>query len=351
LAAWHLWLEGCALCTMMGLGVAQAAQPELVIATEEDVGAFAVAAPFELSNAVLNVQTSFSTARVFRLSGYQAIHVAPDVHFELAGEGSSVHVSGGGLEKRGRGPLRLAGTNTYAQTTGLREGTLQLAGDSPLGNSRHTLEQSAGTVLELEAGSHVGNHIELWPTLPGYEALPGLEGVVEWKVPSGVATLGGSVSADLPVHKTGMGTLRLMDLYMGQGPGGLAELRVMGGGLAVGSNAHTRVRLGSGTWLEGAGRVAELHVGEHATVAPGGKNGMATFTGTGDAYFDADSLFHVNVAPDGRADLLKVSGLASLDGQAFAAAEAGDWARGRAGREHLRGRGDGPRFSGPFPGI
>src|SRR5690606_40893862 len=89
LAAWHLWLEGCALCTMMGLGVAQAAQPELVIATEEDVGAFAVAAPFELSNAVLNVQTSFSTARDFRLSGYQAIHVAPDVHFELAGEISS----------------------------------------------------------------------------------------------------------------------------------------------------------------------------------------------------------------------------------------------------------------------
>src|SRR5690606_2193711 len=162
LAAWHLWLEGCALCTMMGLGVAQAAQPELVIATEEDVGAFAVAAPFELSNAVLNVQTSFSTARDFRLSGYQAIHVAPDVHFELAGEISSVHVSGGVLEKRGRGTLRLAGTKTYAHTTGLREGTLQLAGGSPSGTRRHTLEQRAGAGLELESGSLVGNHGETW---------------------------------------------------------------------------------------------------------------------------------------------------------------------------------------------
>lgn len=327
LAAWHLWLEGCALGTMLGLGSAHAAPPELVIATEQDAQAFSVGEPFVLSDTVLKVQTSVSTPREIQLDGFYAIHVAPNVKFDLTGKVSNSSVAGSVLEKSGAGTLRLAGGNTYSAPTALREGTMVVAGNSPLGNSRFTLEQSAGTVLELEAGARVGNHIELWKAWPGDIPLPGLDGVAEWRVPAGEATLSNAIAADVPVHKTGRGTLRLTDFYMGHGPEGFAELRVMEGGLALESRADTRVLLGPDTWLEGRGRVTELHVGPRATVAPGGKQETATLAVFGDAYFDADSIFHVNVAPDGRADMLTVGGKASLDGHVFAAAEDGDWAR------------------------
>lgn len=327
LAAWRLWLESCALGTVLVSGGAHAALPEKVIATDDDVRRFDADTPFNFSEGALNVQTSFSTSRDMVLDDWAVVRVAPQVLFELNGTLSSPTVFGSPLEKLGAGTLRLAGRNTYSSLTALREGTLILAGDTPLGSAMPVLEQGTGTVLELEPGARVANPIELWEAWPEDQPLPGREGLVEWRVRDGVAFMDGQIGAqDIPVRKTGTGVLQLNQVFRGHGLGGYSDIWVDEGGLNVTATADAHVRVGAGAWLEGSGRVSALRVAPGGMVAPGGRQEVARLTVQGDARFEADSVFHVNVWPDGRADHLTVGGLASLDGTVLAAAGEGDWA-------------------------
>src|SRR5690606_15460125 len=184
-----------------------------------------------------------------------------------------------------------------------------------------------GTVLELEPGARVANPIELWEAWPEDQPLPGREGLVEWRVRDGVAFMDGQIGAqDIPVRKTGAGVLQLNQVFRGHGAGGYSDIWVDEGGLNVIATTDAHVRVGAGAWLEGSGRVSALRVAPGGLVAPGGRQEVARLTVQGDARFEADSVFHVNVWPDGRADHLTVGGLASLDGTVLAAAGEGDWA-------------------------
>lgn len=314
-----LWVGGA----MQAAGVAQAAAPlDVVIGTPAEAQAFEDAAPFQFKGQSLTVNTSFATSRAVSLHTLAPLFVGKGVQFELNGVVSSaVAPMAAPLEKRGPGILALRGENTYTSNTGLREGGLRAGGDAALGNSLYTLQQHAGTVLHLEPGARVMNFVQVSATRPGDEPLPGLEGRAEWRVDAGTAALANSVGTQVPVRKTGDGTLRL-----GRAVQGAGILFVDAGGLAVDGTVSTRVEVGRDARLEGVGRLAQARVGAGGMLAPGGRDAAATLGVWGDAVFDADSLFHVNAYADGRADLLEVGGTAELDGRVWAEAAAGEWA-------------------------
>ena len=323
LAAWSWWLDGCIWGVALILGAAQAAPPpDVVIASAAEAQAFSEAEPFVFAGQTLNVQSSFSTDRDIRLERFAPVIVGPGIRFELQGKVSSTGLPlGTPLEKQGPGTLVLAGSNSYRSNTVLREGVLHLKGASALGDSLYSLEQHGGTVLHLDPGARVHNFLQLVETRPGDTALPGLEGVAQWQVDAGSATLHNNINALLPVRKTGAGTLRLGGIVQGH-----SSLHVEAGALAVDSVTAARVSIGGGARLEGQGELAHLRVHEGGMVAPGGRDRPGALSVWGNVVFEADSLFHVNADPDGDADLLQVGGQAVLDGRVLAQAGDGEWA-------------------------
>ncbi|NLC36520.1 MAG: autotransporter domain-containing protein [Alcaligenaceae bacterium] len=324
LAAWSLWLDGCIRGALLVTGAAQAAPPpDTVIASAGDARAFSDSAPFVFSGQALSVQRSFSTDRDFRLERLAPVLVDPGVHFEVNGQVTSAGAPlGTPLEKRGHGVLALAGDNTYASNTVLREGGLQLSGESSAGHRLYSLEQHGGTVLHLAPGTRVWNALQVVDTRPGDTPLPGLEGVALWRVDAGTATLAHSINSLLPVRKTGSGTLRLAGVVQGHFP-----LHVETGALAVDGTAAAHVEIGAGARLEGHGELAYVRVRSGGMLAPGGRGQPGVLSVWGGAVFDAGSTYHVNASPDGSSDLLRIGGAAALDGQVWAAAGTGSWAQ------------------------
>ena len=133
-AGWRLWLEGCIGCLALTGTLHAAAPPTHVIATPAEAHAFEDDAPFVFSGQALDVQLSFSSERPVMLERLASIIVAPDVHFELRGELiSTAAPAAAPLHKRGLGTLALTDANRHTSNTVLREGTLHVAGASPLG--------------------------------------------------------------------------------------------------------------------------------------------------------------------------------------------------------------------------
>lgn len=327
LAGWSVRLEGGVGALVLAMGVAHAAPPaDVVIATPAEALAFSEGDAFVFAGQSLSVHSSFSTDRRIELERLAPVIVGADTHFALNG----TVVSGAGaprsaaLEKRGLGTLTLSGENTYGSNTLLREGRLILSGASALGHRLYNLTQHAGTVLQLEAGTRVDNLLQLSAARPGDAALPGLDGYAEWRVDSGLATLGNNVNALIPVRKTGAGLLRLQGVLQGH-----SDLFIDAGALAVDDIAAARFLVGDGARLEGQGAFFQAHIHRGGMLAPGGRNAVATLSSWGNVVFEPGSVFHVNAYPDGRADSLKVGGTASLDGQVWVEAGEGDWATAR----------------------
>ncbi|MFT0849587.1 autotransporter domain-containing protein [Achromobacter sp. F4_2707] len=324
LAAWSLWLDGCVFGAASLAGAAQAAlPPDTVITSAEEAREFSNSTPFVFSGQTLSVQSSFSTDRDFQLERRAQVVVGSGVHFEIRGKVSSTGAPlGAPLEKRGLGTLHLSGDNSYTSNTVLREGVLQLSGDAAVGHASYSLEQHGGTVLHLEPGTQLWNILQVSKTRPGDTPLPGLEGEAQWRVDEGVATLVHNVNALMPVRKTGHGTLRLGSVAQGHFP-----LFVEAGALAVDDMAAAHVEVGAGARLEGYGELASAYIRTGGMLAPGGRDQPGVLSVWEGAVFEPGSTYHVNAYPDGRADLLNISGVAALAGRVWAEAGTGSWAQ------------------------
>lgn len=322
LAAWRLWLDGCTVCLAMVGTLHAAAPPTVVIASPEEAHAFADDAPFVFSGQSLVVESGFTTDRAIDLQSLAPIFVSAGERFELSGVvSSSAPRMTAPLEKRGAGTLVLSGANAYTSNTVLREGVLQVSGSSPLASSIYNLEQHAGTVLQIEAGTRLVNYVQLNATRPGDTPLPDRDGVAEWRVESGLATMVNNVNAAVPVRKTGEGGLRLTGVLQGRTP---VDLRA--GALVVDGTVTGRVEVAAGARLEGSGDLAGARIHRGGRVVPGGLDAAATLSSWGDFVFEPGGLYHVNAYPDGRSDFLDLIGEARLDGHVWAEAGAGEWA-------------------------
>ena len=314
-------LIGSVLCFDLGVSLAMAARlPDVVVRGLEDVQAFDVAEPLVFDGQALKVWTSFSTDRDIWLESQANIEVGSGVRFELAGEVGAKPQSNVRLQKWGAGTLRMTGANGYHGITLLREGVLNVGRGAALGDRFYVVEQFAGTELRMDDGASLENFIQIRPSTTE-QALPGLDGVAQWRVDKGKATFQREVNSRIPIRKTGAGTLSLLDVVMGS-----PEITVQQGALAVESSTTARVTVVSGARLEGSGELGQLQVLEGGMAAPGGRDAIGSLSVWGDARFDAGSVYHVNAQADGRADLLWVGGEAMLDGRVQAQAEDGNWA-------------------------
>ncbi len=167
--------------------------------------------------------------------------------------------------KLGGGHLELAGAGTTTGQIILGEGSLGLAHDHALGAPGNSLEMAAGTRLALRPGIHIGQALQVRSaatarTPPAHWGLPPLTGLgtaAVWRVPSGEATLAGSIQTDAAIIKAGAGTLRLTGAGFSPGRGPLILAQ---GGLRVDQLWWGPVLTQAGTVLSGVGQVDEARV-------------------------------------------------------------------------------------------
>lgn len=318
-------LDGC-MAALALKGMTPVMASEILISSPAEAHAFHDDAPFVFSGQALIVDTSFSTERMISLAQPASIVVGEGVSFSLEGAVSATAAPiSAPLEKRGLGELALRGPNSYTSNTLLREGSLRIGGDTPLGGILFTLQQQAGTVLEFEPGLQLRNHVQIMHAQQGDAALPGREGLAEWRVRDGLVWMVSDVTSAVPIRKTGAGTLRMTGAI-----NSVATLYIEGGAVALDGTSGGRMHVGTGARLEGAGAFAGAHVAGGGMVAPGGRGAVATLFTWGDVEFEPGSVYHVNVEPGdapetGAADLFDIIGRARLNGRVWAEPGDGEW--------------------------
>ncbi|MEO1019248.1 MAG: autotransporter-associated beta strand repeat-containing protein, partial [Pseudomonadota bacterium] len=124
------------------------------------------------------------------------------------------------------------------------------------------------------------------------------------------ATFAGSFSESstaVGVTKDGAGTLNLTgdQFYTG-------DTRILAGGLVNDASLLSSTVVVDGGVYAGSGSSAGLIVNGGGVVSPG--NSIGTLTVTGNAAFNAGSIYEVNLSPDGRSDLLSIDGMATISG-------------------------------------
>ncbi|MGJ7544904.1 autotransporter domain-containing protein [Variovorax sp. LT1R16] len=180
--------------------------------------------------------------------------------------------TGGALVKVGTGTLTLTGTNTYGGGTTVSGGTL------------------VGHVKSFGTGAIVDN-----AALVIDQATDG--------------TLANALSGTGNLRKTGAGAMR----YTGDGSAFAGSTQILGGTLLIDSVLGGSTSIGSGATLQGTGTLGNTTLLGGSTVAPAG-DGSGTLRIDGDLRFDAGASYQVQAAPDGRSDLIRVSGTATLGG-------------------------------------
>lgn len=205
----------------------------------------------------------------------------------------SVALTGdGALVRRDAGTLVLSGTNTYAGGTQLFEGVLEAASDAALGAAQGDVTFRGGTLrvgdgFSTARGFDIGNEGGRLETAGNVRYSGALSGSAAFhRIGGGVFDFAGDGSGYSGTFGSGSGVFRLSG--------------VLGGMLDLAAAAT----------LSGTGRANDLHIA--GRVAPG--NSIGTLVADGDVTFLAGSRFEVEVAADGRSDLLQVGGRADLQG-------------------------------------
>ncbi|WP_248133249.1 autotransporter-associated beta strand repeat-containing protein, partial [Pseudomonas sp. B329] len=210
----------------------------------------------------------------------------------------------GSLTKLGAGTFALSGPNTYTGGTFVEEGILR-AGNAGgfVNNTAYTIN---GGALDLNGFDLIASKLE------------GKGGSIQLGKGSLTIDQGfntrydGSIEGFGGLTKSGGSQLILngQNSYTG------ATL-VRDGRLVIGDSDHPDARLesqvtvGPGATLGGIGTVGALTINAGGTVAPG--NSIGTLR-AGDVTFDAGSVYSVEVAPNGRSDLIDSAGVATLNG-------------------------------------
>jgi uncharacterized protein with beta-barrel porin domain len=166
--------------------------------------------------------------------------------------------------KVGEGHATLNGPAHFTGNTFLLQGSLGLESDQALGAHGNTLDQWAGTRLDLADGLLIDTPIQVHATDPN-DWLPvetGLDPIVPatdhatWRVEHGIARLRGVLTSQVPLVKDGAGTLSLMGYGMAPDP----TFTVREGGLRVDGLWYGSVLTAPGTVLSGTGLVRDARI-------------------------------------------------------------------------------------------
>jgi len=310
------------------------------------------------------------------------------------------NISGNGaLRKTGAGVLMLSGANTFSGGLQIDAGTLSLNGAASAGRGVVTLGD--GTSLGLVNMTTLDNSVRLLGTgavwVPNGTSvtfgggLSGVTGAVLEKNDSGELVLsngafsgltrvtGGTVraignampSGDIEIGGAGhfqTDTTRVVS-YAGRfsGNGQLQQGRhfltltgdssaftgttvVDGGMLEVTGALGGDIQMTNNALLAGTGSVGSAHLLSGSVLSPGSRQlgSVGRLSMSGDLVFDPSATYQVDVAADGRSDLVAVAGQATLGtAGTVAVAAAGNWAVST--RYTVLTAGDG--VTGTFAGV
>ncbi len=246
----------------------------------------------------------------------------------------------GSLVKRGGGTLVLAAGNSYSGGTTISAGTLvgeatsfgsgaivndatlvlDQAADASFANAISgtgaLAKQGAGTLILADANSYAGGTTISAGTLMGSAASFGSGAILNNAAlvldQSADASFANAINGSGSLSKRGAGSLTLT------GASGLVgATTVEAGRLAVnGSLAGSAVTVLSGATLGGTGTVGATTVQAGGVIAPG--NSIGTLTVSGDLVLAPGSTYAAEIAGNGGADLISVSGTATVAGATVA---------------------------------
>jgi len=302
-------------------------------------GAQAESAPFVFEeNKALGVDTpGWVSDRDYLIGPRAFIDVSQEADGHIRGAISNVPGSPNGLVKLGAGTLRLSGLLSYTGGTHLRQGSLHADGSHVFGMGTF-IEAVQGTTLEYSPGTQVQASLTLRNLDPSFglpvalytpvAPQPGLEDAMAWRVESGTATHTGMLHGSLPFVKLGAGQLNITGDAMPY----TGQARVWEGTLAINEFFSGAIRVGPGARLHGTGSMAEVHIQNRGTLAPGNTEhasasaqAIGAIRVTGDLRFDPASRFEIDAAPTGEADFVWVGGKAFLGGDVSVLAQGGTW--------------------------
>ncbi|HEX7348789.1 MAG TPA: autotransporter-associated beta strand repeat-containing protein [Rhodanobacteraceae bacterium] len=212
--------------------------------------------------------------------------------------------------------VSLEGCAVYAASGG---GALTLTNaGSIIGNVQ--MDPNAINVTTLTAGGSIAGNLDIGSNAKSTLTLNGDAGSAQLysKAVTGSTSFAGTLT------KSGTGTWSIDDNGLAHTVGAA----VAAGTLIVGDDANHDVTLGGpvtvakGATLGGFGSVGGLDLS--GTLSPG--DSIGTFHVNGDAVFESGSTFDVDAAPDGKADLLAVTGTTTIKGgNTLVIAQAGNW--------------------------
>lgn len=349
---------------------------------------------FELAGGTLRANTWLNLDSAVLVSADSTVEVTSNLMASRAFSGS------GALRKTGAGTLMLGADSTWSGGLYVDQGTLSVGTSKALGTG--TLRMADGTSLGLGSPITLDNIIALNGEV-GVWVAPGnsvtLAGGVRdtsgnsllVKNDSGTLVLGGSAytgdtrieggtllatgnalpTGDIEIGNAGtfaIDTTRVLQ-YAGQfsGGGSLRQGRhfltltgdssaftgttvVNGGMLEVTGALGGDIQMTNNALLAGTGNVGSAHLLSGSVLSPGSRQlgSVGHLSMSGDLVFDPSATYQVDVAADGRSDLVSVAGQATLGtAGTVAVAAAGNWAVST--RYTVLTAGDG--VAGTFAGV
>jgi fibronectin-binding autotransporter adhesin len=205
-------------------------------------------------------------------------------------------VSGDTIFKNGTGTLVLTGMNTYSGGTFINGGVLRVGADANLGSASGQLNLGGATL-------QFGGAFDLSATRPINFSSGG--GIFDTNGFNSTITQGITGTGGLTKAGAGVLTLNGNSTYSG-------ATVVDGGTLLVNGSIRNGVTVNSGGAIGGSGTIGGLSVGNGGRVAPG--NSIGTINVAGNVTFAPQSIYVVEINPQGQADRVVATGTATIQG-------------------------------------